>query len=53
MRDDSIPHNNLHTPLPIKCVIGLTEVKEDFVEDLTPHFCQMLKQLGFEGGGTC
>ena len=36
--------------LPIKFIICLTEVKEDFMEDFLPHSCKLPKNLGFKGG---
>ena len=34
---ESITQENLHTPLPIECVVGLPEAKEYFLEDLPLH----------------
>ena len=48
-----ISHENIHAPIPIKCIIYLLEVEEDFVEELLPHFHNMPNQLGLEGGGPC
>ena len=50
-RADPISHNNLHASLPVDRVILLLEFKENFVEDLLPHFRQLLKQLGFKVDG--
>ena len=36
--------------LPIKFIICLTEVKEDFMGDFLPHSCKLPKNLGFKGG---
>ena len=52
-RAEYIPHNNFHTPLPITYIVGLPEVKEDFIEDLLLHCRQLLKQLGSIGGFPC
>ena len=45
-------HENLHEPLPVKCIIGPTEVDEDFIKDIIPRCRQLMEQFGFEGGGT-
>ena len=36
--------------VPIKGAVPLMDVQEYLVEDLLPHFCKILEQLGFEGG---
>ena len=53
LQANSIPRTNLHKLLPIECFVGLQEGEEDFVEDLLRHFRQLMKKLGFEGGGPC
>ena len=52
-RAEPISHENLHASLPVECVIFLTEVKEEFIEDLLSDFYHLPKQLGFEGVGPC
>ena len=37
--------------LPVQGIIGLSEVKEDLIEDLPPHCLHLMEQLGFEGYG--
>ena len=50
---ESIGDQYLHTPLPFQGVMHLTQVQEYLIEDLLPHFCQMLYQIIFKGGGLC
>ena len=52
-RSDPVSNDYLHSDLYVEVVLIFLEVKENLVEDLLPHRCQILYQLGFEGGGPC
>ena len=49
---DSLPHQDLHAMPPVQGVIGFSEVKEDLLEELLPHFHLLMVQLNFEVGGS-
>ena len=43
--------DNFETPIPVYDIIHFLEVQKYLVEDRLSHGCEVLYQLGLEGGG--
>ena len=49
----TIPYEDIYTYLLTQGVVSLTEIEKYLIYYLLPHGCQILEQLGLEGGGPC
>ena len=49
----AVASQDIKEPVPVQCIISLVQVQEDPVQDLLSQGCQLLKQFGLKGAGTC